>query len=226
MLSSYGVGDSFFFLSSRSLGVPSALAIASCYPLWTVLAGHFIGHQEINFDQLIGLLVTLVGLIIVVLNIPQKSANSSKKAGTSWGGIGLALISSFAWASNSYSVAMGSIGLSPWAGNTVRMVISLFICGFGGRFFATSSPIFIPTQTLKGLWWLFAIEAFGGSTCYFYGLSHSSLAIGSTLSSLSPVLVVPIAWMLRLEKFSLPRTTGVTLVVVGIWWLLTHSPPH
>ena len=227
MLSSYGVGDSFFFLSSRSLGVPSALAIASCYPLWTVLAGHFFGHHQINLDQLTGLFITLSGLVIVVLNIPQKQESSSRKPTASWGGIALALVSSFAWASNSYSIAMGSVGLSPWAGNTIRMTISLLICGLGGRFFAPSSPVYVPTQTLKSLWWLFAIEAFGGSACYFYGLSHSTLAIGSTLSSLSPVLVVPIAWVLRIEKFSFLRTTGVSLVVLGIWWLLTHSPaPH
>ena len=37
VLTSFGFGDAAFFWSTRYLGVPTAMAIAFCYPLWTVL---------------------------------------------------------------------------------------------------------------------------------------------------------------------------------------------
>lgn len=222
MLASYGLGDSLFIWSSRSLGVPGALAIASCYPLWTVLAGHLFGNQEISSQQLLGLLITLAGLVLVVLNIPGKVKGSTGPH-LSPIGIILALVTSFAWAANSYAVSIAGTDINPWAGNTVRMTLSLLFCGVVGRIFASHSPLFIPVPQIRKFWWVFVIEAFGGSACYFYGMSHSPLAVGSTLSSLSPVLAVPVALILKLEKFSAARTFGVSLVVLGLWLLISNT---
>jgi drug/metabolite transporter (DMT)-like permease len=64
--------------------------------------------------------------------------------------------------------------------------------------------------------WVFLIEAYGGSYFYTYGLAHAPLAIGATLSSLAPILSVPVAIALKLEKFSPIRTLGVCLAVLGL----------
>src|SRR5262245_58637632 len=43
-LCSYGFADSLFFSAARRIGVSSALAIASTYPLWAALKGTLIDH--------------------------------------------------------------------------------------------------------------------------------------------------------------------------------------
>ena len=57
---------------------------------------------------------------------------------------------------------------------------------------------------------------------FLYGLSHSSLVLGVTLSSLAPVLSVPIAIALRVERFSIKRTLAIIVVAVGLALLLSR----
>jgi drug/metabolite transporter (DMT)-like permease len=81
----------------------------------------------------------------------------------------------------------------------------------------------IPATVMKHSAWFFVAEAFFGSIFFLYGLSHSSLVLGSTLSSLAPVIAVPIAWLWGLEKLSLYRTLGVVATVFGLWLLVSGA---
>ncbi|MFZ9595505.1 MAG: DMT family transporter [Bdellovibrionia bacterium] len=221
MLASYGVGDVVFLASTKKIGLPSALAIASCYPVWTVLGGYFAYQESITAVQFLGLLLTLAGVVFVILNSPEKSKKKGQpQSSFSFLGFGLAVFASMCWATNSFATARGGMGLIPPVGNSIRMSIGLLITLVISRVMAKNEAILLPKKQLIGSLWLFLIEAFGGSYFYFYGLSHSSLFLGSTLASLSPVIAVPIAVMWKLEKFSLERTFGVVLVVVGVWLML------
>ncbi len=223
MVSSYGVGDSCFFLSSQSLGVPGALAIASSYPIWTVLAGYWFGHESISLGQGLGLLMTVIGIIAVILNGPQPKGGGPllPQSRFSWVGVGLALLTSIAWAVNGFAVSRGGVDLPPSVGNTVRMILALFLSGCIGKIFAPQRGLLLPSQVISKYGWIFVLEAFFGSFLYLYGLSHSPLVLGSTLSSLAPVISVPVAWILGFEKFSLFRSLGVVCVVLGVFFLMT-----
>jgi drug/metabolite transporter (DMT)-like permease len=84
------------------------------------------------------------------------------------------------------------------------------------RVFARGTPALLPWPVYRRNLWAFVIEGFGGSLFYLYGLSHSRLAVGAVLTSLAPVVSVPVAVAFGLERFSLARTAGVTMVVLGI----------
>ncbi len=221
MTASLGLGDTLFLWSTRSLGVPGALAIGSCFPLWTVLAGYLFSHQSISTTQGLGMLVTLCGVIIVVLNGPKSGSISieSKKVFPLTGFL-LAIATSIAWATNSFTTARGGVDISTPVGATIRMIMALILSAGFGRLIAPQSSILLPKRQMVHSLWLFVLEAFAGSFFYVYGMSHSPLVLGSTLASLSPVLSVPAAFILGLEKFSILRTLGVILAVVGVWLLL------
>lgn len=213
MIASYGLGDAFFLWSTRELGVPGALAIASSYPIWTALVGASLG-DPLSATQIIGLLITVAGVGVVIL----AGAESLPKARVR--GIFLGVVTSFFWATNSFALSRGSHGVDVAIGNAVRMVLALFLTwGFRGAF-DRRSDLVLPFKEVRRYAWIFGLEAFGGSAFFMYGLSHSPLAIAATLSSLAPVLSVPIAWLLRLEKFSWYRTVGIIFVVCGVWLLL------
>src|SRR3989338_4870418 len=53
VIASLGFGDAIFLWSTKELGVPVALALASCYPIWTVLAGYFLAGEKISFFQML-----------------------------------------------------------------------------------------------------------------------------------------------------------------------------
>jgi uncharacterized membrane protein len=225
MISSYGLGDCFFLWSTRSLGVPGALAVASCYPIWTLLAGYVFNGENVSVSQGCGLIITVIGIVLVVLNGPQSPSQVNRPAASSERGFSklgflFALATSFAWATNSFAVSKGGMDLPAEVGNTVRMIMALILSSSFGRLLAPSQPLLLPEGQIYRSLWVFVLEAFGGSYLYMYGLSHSPLAVGSTLASLAPVLSVPVALVLKLEKFSVFRTLGVLLVMFGIWLLI------
>ncbi|MCM2277084.1 MAG: DMT family transporter [Oligoflexia bacterium] len=221
MFASYGFGDVLFLWSTRHLGVPGALAIASSYPLWTAGAAFLFGGESLGAARLIGILTCVGGVCLVILGGARERGRVVEAV--LWKGVALALLTSVFWATNSYAVAHAGQDLSSAVGNVVRMVIAMLISSVTGRLLQPHAPIRLPTPELRRWLWLFALEAFGGSYFFMYGLSHSPLAVAATLSSLAPVISVPVAWMLGLERFSLPRTIGVCLVVTGIWVLMAGA---
>ena len=54
-------------MSTRSLGLPGALAIASAYPLWSVLAGLIFQGEALGTLRLLGVALTVLGTVTVVL---------------------------------------------------------------------------------------------------------------------------------------------------------------
>ena len=234
MVASYGLGDASFFLSTRYLGVLSALAISSCYPIWTIFMGSLYSAEDVSLLQLCGVGVTILGLITVILNRSRTNNEPSASglsgglsgdlSGTSAGlkkwslflGVGLATFASILWAINSFATAKGGMGIITPVGNTVRMMFALFLTAGLGRFLTPASSLVLPRRILRKFFWVFVLEAFAGSYMYVYGMSNSSLAVGATLSSLSPVVSVPVAVLFGIEKFSILRTLGVCITVAGV----------
>lgn len=216
MFASYGFGDVLFLFSTRSLGVPGALAISSIYPLWTALLGVMQG-QNLSGVQTSGLFLTLACVSIVILTTDKESKpkNFNLKKG-----LVLAFLTSLLWALNGYAVNRGAQGLSTSVSNTMRMACAALMTPFFGRLFTPQSSILLPRFEIKKNIWIFVVEAFFGSMFFTYGLAHSPLAIGATLSSLAPVLTVPVAWIMGTEKPSIIRSTAICGVVIGLSLLM------
>lgn len=225
ILSCYVVGDVLFIKSTHFLGVPGGLAIASSYPIWTALGGWAFDRQSLGLAKWFGLLLSIFGIVMVILNSPEVDTGRSKKTGRSPQqtraiGVLLALGASLCWASNTYSVAKGSQGISIEIGNTLRMAFGILMIPIMSHFFAKGEPLILSWKKLKPYYPVFVFESFGGSYFFVVGLQKSPLVVASTLASLAPVLAVPIEWIMRTEKFSLARTFGVFCVVLGLAMLM------
>lgn len=250
MIASFGIGDSLFFWATLSLGVPGALAIASAYPAWTVLFTAMQTGQWLPVMQIAGLFITLCGVITVIMKAPKNNQVQVQSLNIHEGvqentqfdvqgfaqndfrnparqnivlrGVIFSFIASFCWAMNSYSVMRGSDGHSALLLNAVRMAIAMLVTAISGMLYARKQPIWISRTQLKNVYWIMVIEVFIGSFCYVYGMSNSPLVLGATLASLAPVISVPIAWSLKLEKPSGWRAFGVSLVVLGLILLVNE----
>ncbi len=221
MFASYGFGDALFYWSAQHLPISSALAIASCYPLWTTLIGKIFLNEEIPLYKDFGVLLTVVGLIVVILN-GNELDSKQKRLKPSLRGVVLAFAASLMWMLNSFSVAQGTRGIDVLTGNVVRMSIGMVFCIVLTLLVSRKSgKILLPVHEVKSWSWLFFLEGFGGSLLFTYGLSHSPLAVGTTLAALAPVIAPPVAWVIGYEKPSLWRSVGVVLVVLGVCLLVS-----
>jgi len=133
MLASYGLADVIFLRATRVLGVPSALSVASAYPLWTVLFGKWTGERDLTTWQWIGLILTLVGVIYTLqMGSRVRAKGVGQNSKSILHGIGLGVVTSLLWSMNSFSIAQvaGEIPVH-WV-NSIRMGLALVVCGILG----------------------------------------------------------------------------------------------
>lgn len=239
VLTSFGFGDAAFFWSTRFIGVPTAMAIAFSYPVLTMILSSLLLAEAISRLQMLGVVLTAVGVAIVILECPaleetsqsdplnkrqnkyQNKYNDKKvtlsKYSRAMGLMG-AFVTSLLWSLNSFATSKGGVGITTAVGGSIRMMMALLLLlliGGIGKVFTPGKSLVLPVVQIRRFFWVFVLEAFCGTYLYVYGLSHSSLVLGVTLSSLSPVISVPVAVLMRTEKFSFFRTLGVCLAVFG-----------
>lgn len=221
MMSSYALADALFLRSVKSLGFPTAQAVASTYPLWAALTGYFVYDETLGPRKLAGLLLAVGGTLVVILG---QRAHAKKHGGTDKElkiGVSLGVITSLLWALNSFAVSRGGRGLPVTTANMLRMGAGFIMCPIVGLVVGQGRHMFIGKRDfVRGLP-VFWMEAVLGSACFVYGLTHSSLAVGATLSSLSPVISVPVATAFGWEPFSYVKTAGVLAVVGGVALLVS-----
>jgi drug/metabolite transporter (DMT)-like permease len=216
MIASYGLGDLFFFWSTRALGVPGALALASSYPLWSAAAGFFFFGQSLSILKILGVASTVAGTVVVIL----VGYHHRKREVESWierfpVGVLFGALTSIFWAINAFAVARGTEGLAPHFANSVRMVIAVGLCPVIGFFLFRQWRFGISWRRFVPVSWVFVLESYGGSFFFVYGFAHAPIAVASALSSLAPVIAVPVAWWSKHEAVSFWKAAGVALAVFG-----------
>jgi drug/metabolite transporter (DMT)-like permease len=223
ILSSYVIADVLFFMSIRSLGLPSSLAIASTYPLWSALVGWWFRGEHLHAGVIAGLVGIVGGTIAVILATPV-AATLDIGPRPRWDrrgfGVGLAMATSLLWALNAYSIAQVGNGLSTSTLSAVRMTLAVVLCPLVGSLLHGPKSVFLVRSAFLRSLPIFVIESFGGSYFFAYGLSNAPLGVATSLSSLSPVIAVPIALMAGWERPSGLRIGGVLAVVGGVILLL------
>lgn len=221
-LSSYAFADALFVWSTRGVGTPKALALASIYPIWSALSGVVFLGQSLQPLQFLGLAFVIGFTIVIILHQAAKT-DSSPGSGVQRRlrptvGIALALSTSLLWALNTFAMnRLGHIDLTVLS--LYRMTIAIFLCLPIGKLMGLSAQL-IPWKELRPLVPLVLAEAFLGAYFYAYGMSRSPLAVGAALASLSPVIVLPIAIVFGGERVSRLTVLSVIGIVVGVWLLI------
>jgi drug/metabolite transporter (DMT)-like permease len=224
IISSYSFGDILFLWAARTIGIPTSLAIASSYPLWSALVGWGVRGEQMALSGWGGLLLLVLSLATVI-RTGATQVPHGLEAKDYLKGVLCSVAVSLLWSLNTVSVSEGSVGLGAATSNAIRMTLGIFLCPLIGIPLTGRKEIFLPWRVTKKYSWVFLLEGFGGSLFYAYGLVHSSLATGAALSSLSPILTVPwVLWQGK-ERFSWLRLLAIVGVIAGAWLLVaaTHE---
>ena len=218
VVSSYGGADTLFLTAARRIGVSTALSIASVYPLWAALWGVVMDGEPVGPVRAVGILCAVAGVTwLVRLSGGSDSASEPRDAR----GLGLALLTSLLWAANSVGVKQGATDLDPLGVTAFRFFVGLVLLA---PQLALPGVRALPRAPTGG--WLpvapaLVADAILGSLAYVYGLSHTDLAVGATLSSLAPLVSVPFAIALGEERWNGVRFAAIVLTVSGVALLVT-----
>lgn len=216
---SYVVGDRVFFAAASRMGASSALAIATIYPLWSALFGTFVRGEPLGLRRIVGIACCLCG-VSAVLWMSRDPAQRSR--GPLLGAL-FALLTSLFWAGNTVFLKLGAEGLSIQQANATRYTLGLLMLLAQVRFSPqVAQPV--PFRTLaRTLRLPLVVDTGLGSIGFVYGIAHTDLALGATLSSLSPLVALPMAVALGTERVTGGKVGAVCLTLLGVILLVTTA---
>ncbi len=218
----FAIGDLFLFKSLVMIGARISMLIMTLAPPTAAILGWIILGEKLTSFQLVGMLVTLVGIAVVILQREEKkSDNTKKKQKFKYPAIGIlmAVIGALGQGTGLVLSKLGMRDYSPYAATQIRIIAGLFGLGLIISFSKSRKTILEPVKNLKSAG-LLSVGAFLGA---FLGISFSLLAIkytntgvASTIIAVQPILLIPASMIFFKEKVNLTELIGALVAVTGI----------
>lgn len=215
------LGDMMLFMTMVRLGPRRTGALfALNAPIAALLGWLFLGEQ-LPLAASFGIALTTVGVALAVLGRPGRSGSHrfEEVRGPIWLAVGMGVLAATGQAAGSliarpvmaqgfdpYLASMLRIGVAA-AAQVVMMLLPLPIFRPTG---AMSLRVFMMTA-LSGI-----VAMVIGMTLLMFALQGGEVGIISTLSALSPVLILPVLWALTGARPSGTSWAGAALAVLGM----------
>ncbi len=215
------IGDFFYFKALTYLGPRRTLQILTAVPIVSALGAWLFLHEILTLWAIAGILLT-VGAILAINWFDKREKATSEPGSFSLVGIFLAVIGAICQGSAAVLMRqayMSAGGLNPIVATAIRIssagvaiVLLVLVSGkIGGAIKA------IPSRHAFGR--LMGGTALGpvlGMLFYVASLKFAPAGIASTMSSLSPVLIIPItAWRYK-TRLNWPAMIAMAIAISGV----------
>jgi drug/metabolite transporter (DMT)-like permease len=214
VLAAIGIGDTAFFESTRFLGLGRAMTIATAgHPvLASVLALWWFGEQ-ITGTVAVGSLVTLGGLVLI---LSERGGETAVPPEGRRRGLGLALLAALAWAVSAALMKPPVQEIDPLTIQAVRMPGSALILWATPWARGTVRTLWAQRRAVGRRVVLLSVLTAMSAVAYLSGLKYAGVALGTVLSSVSPLFALPIGLLAFGERVTWRATAGAALAVAGI----------
>lgn len=211
------IGDLLLFQAFVLIGARVSMLIMSLSPPMTALFGWLILREQLSIAAAIGMMVTIWGIALVILARPQKGKKMQfhyplkgillALGGAAGQGLGLVLSK------------LGMRTMDPFVATQIRVITG--IAGFAILFTITRNwhKINIAIRNRQAMLRIGTGAFFGpflGVSLSLLAIKYTTTGIASTLNSLTPVLIIPFAWLLLKERVTLKEIIGAVVAVIGV----------
>ena len=219
------IGDFCLFLSYEYISARISMLVMALAPPIAAVTGYFILNESLTGMNLIGMLITLLGIAIVVLDKQAvddeeikkpkhlfKSVHSAKGLLLAFGGA----------AGQGVGIVLSKLGMQqydPFASTQIRIItgmigftIIILITGKVGKLKQA-----MKNKPAMGLVTLGAIFGpFLGVSLSLLAIQHTSTGIASTIMAIVPVLIIAPSVYLFKETVNKREIIGAVLAVAGV----------
>lgn len=211
------LGDLLLFEAFVRIGSRiSMLIYASVPPLSGIMAYLFLG-EAMTWIQILGMCVTLSGIAMVIL---IQDGNSKKmKFSHPILGILLAFGGALGQAAGYIIGKFGMASYDPFAATQIRLIAG--IIGFSVLFsikghWPNVKKAFAQRDALFSLTLGSFFGPFLGISLSLFAVQRINPGVASTLTSITPVLLIPFAFFIKKEKVTIRECFGTLLALSGI----------
>ena len=213
------IGDSFLFKAYRQIGARLSILLMSFAPGLSAIMGYFLLSERISFLGVIGMIVTVMGIIIVV-----SERNNSPEAKYKMTAVGFF---------NGFMGAAGQAGglifaklafdqgdINGFVATFIRILSSIIIFLPALLIFRKyKNPIKIYKNNSKALISTFGGTIFGpylGITFSMIAVANTNVGVAATLMSTMPVIMLPLVKYIYKDKLSWRAIIGAFVTIAGV----------
>jgi drug/metabolite transporter (DMT)-like permease len=214
VLTALGIGDTAFFESTKHLGFSRAMTISTAgYPLLASgLALWWFGEQ-ITLTVALGSLVTLGGLAVIVseggLDVRRPPEERRR-------GLGLSVIAALSWAVGAALMKPPVREIDPLTIQAVRLPLSTLVLWATPWARGTARGLWAQRRVVGRRVVVLSVLTALSAVTYLAGLKYAGVALGTVLSSVSPLFALPVGLLAFGERVTWRAATGAALTVAGI----------
>lgn len=224
------LGDSAYFFALTRIGPRRALLIWATAPgVSALLAWPMVG-EPIDGLMLLGMTITLAGVVWVVLerataiehsvtDRPERIPSRGGLTRPELAGIGFAFIAVLGQSSSNVLVKLGGVEVGALATSVVRLSCAAALLGVWvgvtGRVAASMAPLREP----KTAGWIVLATVVGtyiGIWLSAYGVLNADVGVAATLNATSPIFVLPMVAIMNRERLSTRAVVGALVAVAGV----------
>jgi drug/metabolite transporter (DMT)-like permease len=212
------LGDAFLFQSYLSIGPRLGMLLLSLSPIAGALEAWVFFGETLRVGQIIGIALTLAGIIWVILEQGNGKTQMSRHVLI---GILFGVLSSIFQATGYVFSKQGMAGdFSPFLGNGIRMLAAAVALGlmvvFQREVGKNIETLKANPSAIKQLAIAALIGPVLGVSSSLLAVQHAEVGVASTLTSLSPIFMLPVSHFIFKEKLGWQAIIGTLLAMAGV----------
>jgi drug/metabolite transporter (DMT)-like permease len=227
----FTLGDFFSFSSFTILGPKLGSLYTTIAPGAALLAGYFILGETVNYIGIIGIGVTILGVIWLTLSKKDRSHAESRGFTRSRKGIIYGILGACGQGIGLVFSKLGIGELSDgeklltlhavWIRLMAAFLASFTVSALLGKLVSNSKPVIENRE--GGLKYMFVGTLFGpvaGVSLSLVAISLIPVAVAQTIFALLPVMVLPLNYLIYREKITLISVLACLVSVAGVMLLI------
>ena len=213
------IGDTFLFKAFTMIGTRLSMLLMSLTPAMSAILAYFFLGEKIISLGIIGMIITLLGIVLVVFDRKEKGESSHSKRGLGifygiLGALGQALGLIFA------KFAFEESNINGFLATFVRLfAAAILILPVSILLRRYKNPIKLYTADRKEFAFTLGGTFFGpflGITLSLVSIANTKVGIASTLMATVPVIMLPIGKFVFKDQIKLKAVIGAVIAVAGI----------
>lgn len=211
------LGDLLLFEAFVRIGARTSMLIYASVPPLSGIISYFILGEAMTFMQIIGMIITTIGICIVILD--NNGEEKKMKLNHPLLGILLAFGGALGQA---LGYVIGKYGLKsydPFAATQIRLIAGIIsfslIFTIKGHWPAFISIFKKPKQLQPVVIGSF-FGPFIGISISLYAVQRINPGVASTLTSITPILLIPYAMVFKKEHVDLKEIIGSVIAITGL----------
>lgn len=219
----FTIGDLLLFQAFVVVGARISMLVMALSPPIAAIGGWLILGETMDIRAIMGMAITLSGIMMVVLNRPVKTADGKKARLKDWFTNPMGLLLAFGGATGqAIGLVLSKKGMADYdvvASTHIRVMAGAI--GFMIVFFFIKRwhKVFAALKNGKGMLFTSGGAFFGpflGVTLSLVAVKFTSAGIAQTLMSLTPVIIILPSVLIFKEKVTLREIIGAFIAVAGV----------